>query len=167
MISIDEYIEIITRCKRVISSCSNKPLLLVTKDINYNIEKITNLKLKYDITRVHEGIDYEVKNKLQNQPNSFTDAVFWLNETLNFIHIFVEQKQLGESIKDSINTAYHRRLSQYHSFIIKGVFTVASRLDNGYSQLLDYINSVEKSELDKIKNIINDVDIILAGWKPK
>ena len=146
---------------------SHKSLVYVIKDIQYNIEKVNKHKAVYQVNTVQEGVDYEKSKKTQDNANSFTDAVFWLNETLNFITVFVEQCKLGESIKDSLNMAYHRRLSKYHSFLIKGVFTIANRIDMGSSEILSKISNITVQDLDSMKKAVNEIDVVLTGWIPK
>jgi hypothetical protein len=166
MTEIISYTDLMIRCKKSLSTLSHRSLIFATKDIQQNIDKINKLKSIYQVTTIQEGIDYEKSKKTSHNPNSFTDAIFWLNETLNFITIFVDLCNSGESVKDAFNSAYHRRLSNYHSFLIKGTFTIANRIDMGSSEILTKVSSLTDEDLKTMKNMVNEIDVVLIGWVP-
>ena len=167
MTEIDSYTDLMIRCKKSLSTLSHRSLIFATRDIQQNLDKINKIKSLYQVNTIQEGVDYEKSKKTQGNANSFTDAIFWLNETLNFITIFVELCNSGESVRDAFNTAYHRRLSKYHSFLIKGTFTLANRIDMGSSEILTKISNISDEDLKTMKNMVNEIDVVLIGWTPK
>lgn len=166
MLQVDTLIDLMTRCKYTLSTISHRSISFATKDIDQNIKKVIKLKSIYQINTVQEGVEYEKTKMTQNVPNSFTDAIFWLNETLNLITIFVEECKNGECVREAFNTAYNRRLSKYHSFFIRGTFTLVNRVDMGSSDILTKISNLTDEDIKTMKSLINEIDVVLTGWVP-
>lgn len=155
------------KCKTKVSAINHASMSFVMKDIQTNIDKVKRWKETYQISSVEEGVMHERANKKEQLPHSFTDAIFWLNETLNFILVFVDCIKETGSVRDSFNMAYQNRLVNYHTFMTRGIFAIANRLTVDNTQILSMVESIDINELANLRKLVTNVDSILAGFVPK
>lgn len=102
----------------------------VKMDFQGNIRKIHQ---KYStntaqFTTLQKIVLFELNKKQHLLSNSATMALLWMKRGLEFIREFLQEILRGESdLSVAIGTAYGKTLRNFHGWVVRGVFAVASK----------------------------------------
>lgn len=102
----------------------------VKMDIQGNIGK---LQARFDSDPVRfaallDMVQQEVDAGSCSARNSATDALLWLARALAFIHAFLEQIHVGNTVlSDCASAAYNVTLKCHHGWVVRSIFAVALR----------------------------------------
>jgi len=102
---------------------------IVKGDMRQNLHKITCAAKKYKVESMQDMIELEVKDGIETQSSSGTEALLWLKRTLQFILrlIFRIVQCSGESLSlsETAVDAYDTSLRACHNWIFQQMFHAA------------------------------------------
>ncbi|KAF5351718.1 hypothetical protein D9756_007639 [Leucocoprinus leucothites] len=100
---------------------------VVQSDLKGNIAKV---QARYDATpQVSGTLESLVENEKGEKKRTATEGLMWLLRGLSFTCKALQNAQTNKSeeLATAFNKSYEGTLKQFHSFIVKGVFTVAMK----------------------------------------
>ncbi|CAH2282708.1 pleckstrin homology domain-containing family A member 8 isoform X1 [Pelobates cultripes] len=108
----------------------------VKMDFVGNIKKINQKYItnKAEFTTLQKIVLHEVNSNVAQVRNSATEALLWLKRGLKFLYAFLTELKNGENhIQTALSNAYGKTLSQYHGWVVRGVFALALRAAPSYN----------------------------------
>lgn len=100
----------------------------VKMDLAGNIKKIRTKQLTDPVRfcTIQSIVKQEMETNTTKVRNSATDAILWLKRGLRFIYSLLLNLRNGEKdLTASLNSAYNNTLKVYHSWVVKGIFSLA------------------------------------------
>ncbi|KAF8985870.1 hypothetical protein BGZ46_000973 [Entomortierella lignicola] len=100
---------------------------VVQNDMNGNIKKIRERYLQNPAS--NSTLQKLVKGEIAEKKKTATEGLLWLNRGLDFTLQSLERSEANpnEELSVSFNKGYENTLRQYHSFVVRPVFSVAMK----------------------------------------
>ncbi|EJT97476.1 het-c2 protein [Dacryopinax primogenitus] len=128
---------------------------VVQSDINGNIKK---LRERYDATgEKSRTIEMLVVNEQGEKNRTATQGLLWLNRGLRFTYVGLKHSydHADSALSESFNISYGETLRAHHSFITRGVFSVAVRAVPHRASLLKSLGEPEDRVLQQLDEWLN------------
>ncbi|OMJ11634.1 Pleckstrin homology domain-containing family A member 8 [Smittium culicis] len=144
----------------------------VKSDISGNITKVTK---KYESDKVrYDTLQKIVLSEAQTKDRTATQGLLWLKRGLDFAAtaIIKNLEAAGEELSVSFSKAYDETLKQFHSFLIRPVFSLAMRACPKSTDFYNKIGGDSQTTKDELlvwakalKNLISILDDFYAKGK--
>jgi len=145
----------------------SRAFTLVQNDLKGNITKV---RARYDATpTLSATLELLVQNEAGEKNRTATEGLLWLNRGLSFTCKALERAQENktEELANAFLYSYEGTLKKFHSFIVKGVFSVAMKAcplrAKFYSALAADPNGGEPASQEKLNE---ELDKWLAALSP-
>ncbi|KAK5726199.1 hypothetical protein LTR17_012914 [Elasticomyces elasticus] len=125
-ISTTEFLEAAEALTGLLDVLGSTAFMPVKKDIIGNIKKIRDRQLEAPVES--ETLQDLVRNELKTKKHTASEGLLWLTRGLDFIARALRRNltlQPNEELSVSFRDSYGQTLKQYHSFIIKPIFSAA------------------------------------------
>ncbi|OMJ16509.1 Pleckstrin homology domain-containing family A member 8 [Smittium culicis] len=144
----------------------------VKSDISGNIIKVTK---KYESDKVrYDTLQKIVLSEAQTKDRTATQGLLWLKRGLDFAATAIVKnlETVGEELSTSFSKAYDETLKQFHSFLIRPVFSLAMRACPKSADFYNKIGGDSQTTKDELlvwakalKNLIAILDDFYAKGK--
>ncbi|KAK3640622.1 hypothetical protein LTR56_003685 [Elasticomyces elasticus] len=125
-ISTTEFLEAAEAVTGLLDVLGSTAFMPVKKDIIGNIKKIRDRQLEAPVES--ETLQDLVRNELKTKKHTASEGLLWLTRGLDFIARALRRNltlQPNEELSVSFRDSYGQTLKQFHSFIIKPIFSAA------------------------------------------
>jgi pleckstrin family protein A (phosphoinositide binding specific) protein 8 len=131
-IPTDSFLNCCSDLLSLIDNFGSSAFIPVKIDVNGNIQKLRQ-KYEMDTNKYHTLqaiVDDELIQKVNYQKNSATDALMWLRRGFLFFQEFllIFSNTFDNDMTAVVYKAYESSLKPYHSWVVKGIFALATRV---------------------------------------
>lgn len=124
-VSTSEFLLAAESLTTIFDSMGSIAFAPVKNDILGNVTKLRERQL--EAPGLSENIQDLCRNELKAKKHKATEGLVWLVRGLEFTCTALDhnQKKASAEMKESFSDAYAKTLKQYHSFLIKPIFSAA------------------------------------------
>jgi len=126
-IATAEFLEACDSLVQMFNLFNSSAFSMVQSDITTNIKKVRTRYLTDE--SANRTVELLVENEKTEKKRIATEGLVWLNRGLKFTHAGLQRsyENPSEELSASFTKAYEGTLKQYHSFVVRPVFTLAMK----------------------------------------